>query len=129
MALANRERAPGRGLHWARLKKVDGGYSLRRGAWYRVNQFAKESVVLDMPGTFVSVPRTAVELVGTPPCRWTVVPRPPGFTWLPESWGSHYGVCPGCHHRAPLLTVPQMLRCTRCREAFPVAWDEADLQR
>lgn len=115
-------------LHWARLK-VDGDYSLRRGAWYRVSQFAKQNVVLEVPGTFVTVPRTAIELVGVPPRRWTVVARPVGFTLLPESWGPHYGVCPGCHHRAPLLTVPEMLRCPRCSEAFPVAWDERYLRR
>ena len=126
MAAAKRERSLG--VYWARLK-VDGGYSIRRGAWYRVTQFARENVVLETPGTFVTVPRSAIELVGTPPRRWTVVPRPPGLTWLPESWGQHYGVCPGCHHRAPLLTVPQMLRCPRCSEAFPVAWDESYLRK
>ena len=94
-----------------------------------MTQFAKENIILDVPGTCVTVPRKAVELVGTPPRRWTVVPRPPGYTWLPESWGQHYGVCPGCHHRAPLLTIPQLLRCPRCSEAFPVAWDESYLRK
>ena len=71
------------GVYWARLK-LDEDYSIRRGAWYRVTQFAKENIILELPGTFVTVPRKAVELVGTPPRRWTVVPRPPGDTWLPE---------------------------------------------
>jgi hypothetical protein len=115
------------GAYWARLR-VDASYSIRRGAWYRVTQFAKENLVLEVPGTPVTVPRTAVDLVGTPPGRWTVVRRPPGPTALPEAWGQHYGVCPGCHHRAPLLTVPQMLRCPRCSHAFPVAWDESYLR-
>lgn len=116
------------GVYWARLK-VDGGYPIRRGAWYRVTQFAKEDLVLELPGTYITVPRKAVELVGIPPHRWTVVPRPAGVTWLPEAWGKHYGVCPGCHQRASLLTVPQMLRCPKCREAFPVAWDETYLRK
>src|SRR3989454_9649283 len=92
-------------------------------------QFAKENIILELPGTFVTVPRKVVELVGTPPRRWTVVPRPPGDTWLPESWGQYYGVCPGCHHRAPLLTIPQMLCCPPCSEAFPVPWDQSYLRK
>jgi len=37
--MANQERSLG--VYWARLK-LDGDYPIRRGAWYRVTQFAKE---------------------------------------------------------------------------------------
>src|SRR5256884_9693030 len=101
--MANRERSLG--VYWARLK-LDGDYPIRRGAWYRVTQFAKENIILELPGTFVTVPGKAVELVGTPPRRWTVVGRPPGGSWRPERVGQHHGVRPGGHRRGPLLAIP-----------------------
>src|SRR2546430_16867975 len=98
------------GVYWARVK-LDGDYPIRRGAWYRVTQFAKEHIILEPPGTFATVPRQAVELVGTPPRRWTVVPRPPGATWLPQRWGQHYCAWPGCPHLPPPPPIPQVLSC------------------
>ncbi|HEV2750558.1 MAG TPA: hypothetical protein VGV12_08560 [Gemmatimonadales bacterium] len=110
-------------LHWARLK-VEGPYPVRRGAWYRVTKDAKDTVVLDVRHKPVTVPRSAVELVGTPPRRWTVVPRPARAVMLPETWGDYYAVCPSCQHRAPLYGIPQTMHCPRCSGLFVVAWDE-----
>lgn len=115
-------------LHWARLK-VEGSYPLRRGAWYRVIQNAKDEVVLDVRHKPVNVPRSVVELVGTPPRRWTVVARPARAVMLPEPWGDHYAVCPSCQNRAPLHSAPHTMRCPRCGGLFAVAWDEPYLGR
>lgn len=105
--------------YWARLK-VEGGFPLRRGAWYRVTKFARDAVVLDVHGQPVVVPRTVVEIVGTPPQHWAVVSRPARSVMLPESWGPNYGVCPNCRHRAPLHGPREELRCPRCNGLFPL---------
>jgi uncharacterized C2H2 Zn-finger protein len=114
-------------LHWARLK-AEGPYPLRRGAWYRVTKFASTEVLLDVNRLPVIVPRSAVELVGTPPRHWTVVVRPANAVRLPQSWGDRYLVCPSCRARAPVPGAP-ILRCPRCNSLFPVAWDEKYLGR
>jgi hypothetical protein len=113
---------------WAR-PRTEGPYPLRRGAWYRVTTFAKTAAVLDVNRVSVIVPRSAVELVGTLPRRWTVVPRPAKVTGPAENWGDRYAVCPRCRTRAPLAGVPPTMRCARCNGLFPVAWDEQYLDR
>src|SRR5690349_5453020 len=115
-------------LRWAR-PKVASPYPLRRGAWYPVTRVVKDDVDVDVHGKLVSVPRSVIELVDTPPRRWTVVPRPPNAVLLPANWGAQYVVCHNCRHRAPLSGAPPAMRCPRCNELFPIAWDEAYLGR
>jgi len=86
-------------LQWARLK-VEGGYRLRRGAWYAVGAIEGDNVLIRVRGDWVRVPWAALEVTGTEPSRWTVVPRPANVVMLPETWGPHYGVCPRCHYPA-----------------------------
>jgi hypothetical protein len=100
---------------------------LRRGAWYRVVRLAAEQAVVDVRGRAVPVARADVELIGTPPLRWTVVPAPRVAPRFPASWGMQYGVCPNCRDRASLLERPTTLRCTRCNGLFDVGWDESYL--
>jgi hypothetical protein len=114
--------------YWARVT-TDGPYPLRRGAWYPVNELAKDHVLLDVLWAPVNVPRAAVEIAEERPLRWTVVPRPRQAVSLPESWGPVYGVCPNCGHRASLQNAPPILGCQQCEGLFPVAWDEKYLGR
>jgi hypothetical protein len=115
-------------LHWARLK-TEAPYPLRRGAWYRVTTFGAESVAVDVNRTPLLVPRSVVDVVATPPERWTVVPRPAGAGRLPASWGELYAVCPNCRDRALLRGDVESMRCPRCNSLFAVAWDEGYLGR
>jgi hypothetical protein len=115
-------------LYWARLR-TEGSYPLRRGAWYQVSQFEKHDVLLDVHWAPVRVPRTAIEIVGARPLRWTVVPRPKKAVRLPASWGPQYGVCPNCGNRSSLESAPQTMGCQQCEGLFPVAWEEKYLGR
>jgi len=115
-------------LHWARLT-AEGPYPLRRGGWYRVTEFERHEVIVDVQWKAVSVPRSLVEVAEQRPLRWTVVPRPRDAVRLPESWGAVYGVCPNCNNRASLENTPQDLSCGQCEGQFPVAWDEKYLGR
>ena len=116
------------GSHWARLK-VEGSYPLRRGAWYSVSAFVRDEVVVHVGRSWLSVPWSAVELTGTQPRRWTVVPRPANAVLLPEDWGAYYAVCPECCHRAPLRGTPETMHCPDCNRLSSVAWDEPYLGR
>lgn len=109
---------------WARLR-APLELPLRRGAWYRVRRLGLHEVVLDVAGDAVYVLRAALEVVSTPPKRWTVVPRPEDTTRFPNV--SHYAVCPKCAQRAPLGARLAVLHCPRCNQAYDVAWDEAYL--
>jgi hypothetical protein len=115
-------------LHWARLK-AEGPYPLRRGAWYRVTEFERHEIVVDVQWRTVSVPRSYIEVVEQRPLRWTVVPRPRDAIRLPESWGDKYGVCPNCANRESLEGSPDEMTCERCEERYPVAWEERYLGR
>ncbi len=115
-------------LQWARLR-VEGGYRLRRGAWYAVGAIEGDNVLIRVRGDWVRGPWAALEVTGTEPSRWTVVPRPANVVMLPETWGPHYGVCPRCHYRASLEGAPETMRCPRCFGRFAVAWEEAYLGR
>jgi hypothetical protein len=115
-------------LYWGRLK-TEGSYPLRRGAWYQVDGFDKDEVLLEVHGAPVSVPRTAIEIVGMRPLRWTVVPRPRQAVRLPESWGSQYAVCPQCCNRSSLQAGSHTMDCRQCEGSFPIAWDEQYLGR
>ena len=114
---------------WARLK-ADGPFPLRRGAWYKVSEATNIMVELDVHGEPIALPATLFDVVDHRPDRWTVVPRPErALVFPPESWGAHYGVCPSCAHRAPLLGSPDEMACTWCGLSVPVAWDESYLGR
>jgi hypothetical protein len=113
---------------WARLK-APGPYPLRRGAWYPVRNALRDEAVLDVNGKPVSVPQSVIELIDSPPRRWTVVASPANAVLIPANWGTHYVVCPSCRHRAPLQGTPATMRCPRCNEVFGIAWDEAYLGR
>ncbi len=111
------------GLQWARLR-TDVNCQLRRGAWYRIVRLAPLEVVVEVNQQPLPVPRPFVEIVSTPPRRWTVVPRPRPATRVPPSWGTKYAVCPHCRDRAPLHGRSSSMRCGRCNGHFEVAWDE-----
>ncbi|HYK83105.1 MAG TPA: hypothetical protein VEU55_08150 [Gemmatimonadales bacterium] len=115
-------------LRWGRVK-AETDYPVRRGAWYRVSSLPPGEVVLDVNRKPLALPRSFIELVATPPRRWTVVPRPAKAPRLPEGWGDQYVVCPSCRHRSPVHGAPQTMRCPRCYGLFLVAWDEHYLGR
>jgi hypothetical protein len=112
---------------WARLRR-DVRTVLRRGAWYRVLSLGVADAVLDVDNAPVRVARTDLEVTETRPSRWTIVARPRDAENLPASWGELYAVCPNCAARAPLGRPQGEKRCTRCEQAFEVAWDERYLK-
>jgi hypothetical protein len=114
------------GMRWGRLQ-VDISCQLRRGAWYRVTQLAPLKVILDVNRKLLAVPNFLLEVISTPPRRWTVVPRPRNARVLPAGWGAQYAVCPSCRERAALRGRPLRMECWRCKTEFDVAWDEAYL--
>ena len=107
--------------YWARLG-ADLKCPLRRGAWYRVTKLGPLKAVLDVVGEPVDIPRPFLEIMSTPPRRWSVVPRPKNSARFPGV--SPYAVCPNCRARAPLDEQPPAMRCKRCNEVFEVAWGE-----
>ena len=108
---------------WARLRQdVDCG--LRRGAWYRVVQFDRDEVILDMRRAPVAVPRHLVQVTLSRPALWSVVPPPRNATKLPSELGAPYAVCPVCGRRTAINDHPLEMRCTRCYGVFPLGWDE-----
>ncbi len=109
---------------WARIRPEEGGH-LRRGAWYRVVRLTPLEAVLDVNGSPTSLPRTALEIVPTPPSRWTVVPRPPRSARLPLTWGPRYAVCPACRERARLEARATSMRCPKCNGHFDIGWDNS----
>lgn len=115
------ERLP-EGPLWARAQRPVHG--LRRGAWYRVARASATSVVLQVNRATVRVPRSAVDILTTPPHRWSIVPRPPAAVRCPPDWGDRYAICPACRTRAQIKGHPLSLRCPRCGGGFPIAWGE-----
>ncbi len=114
------------GMRWARLTE-DVDCNLRRGAWYRVNHVTGLEAVVDVNRRPLAVPSYALEIVSTPPRRWTVVPLPRRASWLAAELGTRYGVCPSCRYRAQLEQRARDMTCTRCKGRFEIAWDEAYL--
>ncbi len=113
---------------WARVRPpgIDG---LRRGAWYPVvDDSAPDSVVLDVRGEKITVPRLRVHIRRLKPERCGVVVRAPDdynpARGTPEDLGSRYAVCPQCHARVGLTGQPEYVDCTGCRCRFAVAWEE-----
>ena len=115
------------GFRWARLQ-ADVPCSLRRGAWYRVTKVAGLQAVVDVNRQPQSIPSYLLQIVSTPPRRWTVV-RPSGATRQGAAPEPGYGVCPSCRERTPLPPrgQPRTLACGRCRGMFEVAWNEGYL--
>jgi len=58
---------------WARLQ-TDVNVKLRRGAWYRILKLGPKEAVLDVNRQPHTVSRSLLQIVQTPPSRWTVVP-------------------------------------------------------
>src|SRR2546428_13488585 len=85
---------------WARLRPAEAAH-LRRGAWYRVLRLTPLEAVLDVNGTQTTFPRPSLEILPTPPTRWTVVPRPARPPRLPPPGGARSPVCPNSPGRAP----------------------------
>ncbi len=112
------------GMQWARLQ-ANLNIRLRRGAWYRIRQAGPLQVVLEVRGQTVQVPAAFLQIIETPPRRWTVVARPDDAVRLPSSWGDRYAVCPSCRERQPIDGRPGAMRCNRCRESFDIDWRES----
>jgi len=82
-------------------------------------------VVLEVRGQGLQVPAAFLQIIETPPRRWTVVARPDDAKRLPPSWGDRYAVCPSCRERQPLEGHPAAMRCNRCRNSFEIDWRES----
>ena len=110
---------------WAR-PRADVNRGLRRGAWYRVIAFTPGEVIVDVNRVARIVPREGVEIVTTPPQRWSIVPRPSDAVRVPLDWGDWYALCPTCRNRTPIKGHSATLRCPRCAGLFQIAWEETD---
>jgi len=108
---------------WARPRD-DVNRGLRRGAWYRVIALTPREVVVDVNHSARTVPREGVEIVATPPQRWSVVSRPSDAVHLPVDWGDWYALCPTCRNRTPIKGHLATLRCPRCAGLFQIGWEE-----
>ncbi len=113
------------GMRWARLR-VTFELPLRRGAWYRVQDLGPLQTVVEVNNWSLPVPSAFLQVVDTPPRRWTVVPRPVGAVRIPDSW-KRYAVCPSCRERVQLERRPSAIQCPRCNGIFDVAWDDPDV--
>jgi hypothetical protein len=110
---------------WAR-PHTDVNRGLRRGAWYRVIAFTPGEVILDVNRNPRIVPREGLEIVSTPPQRWSIVPRPSDAVHVPVDWGECYALCPTCRNRTPIKGHLTTLRCPRCAGLFQIDWDETE---
>ncbi|HVH68394.1 MAG TPA: hypothetical protein VM716_11035 [Gemmatimonadales bacterium] len=108
-------------LEWARLI-ADVNTRLRRGAWYRVVKRGALEVVVDVTGVRTAVPRPFVEIVATPPRRWSVVRQPLDPLQPRPGFGEQYAVCPNCRERQPVDHRRSSLRCHRCNGLFDIEW-------
>jgi hypothetical protein len=71
------------------------------------------------------VPRYILEVVSTPPKRWTIVPAPARSGKVPRGLTPQYAVCPSCRERTPVSRRANSgMTCPRCRGEFDVAWNE-----
>src|SRR5207253_8340324 len=86
------------GMQWARLQ-ANLNVRLRRGAWYRIRKVGPLQVVLEVRGQTLQVPAAFLQIIETPPVRWTVVARPEDAVRLPSNRGARYAACPS--RRAP----------------------------
>jgi hypothetical protein len=119
------ERATGHHkMHWLRLNTA-AGYPLRRGAWYRVTSVTRFEAVVMVDWKLVSLPLPFVDIRTTPPREWTVLLHPTIAPRAPEIFQIGYLVCPYCRDRVVLPAARVRKQpCPRCRQIFPIAWDE-----
>lgn len=110
------------GLRWGRLQ-VDVNCELRRGAWYRVLDLRGLKAVVDVNQKLLALPLYVLEVVNTPPRRWTVV-APSRKARVPRKLTPQYAVCPSCRERAVIGRQSRAMQCPRCRGQFDVAWNE-----
>ena len=102
---------------WARLQ-ASASCGLRLGAWYAVAGLSAREAQVRVTGQVTTLPRTLLEFRSTPPEKWTVVRGP-------NTGGDAYVVCPNCCSRSALPpSTIATVRCGRCNEQFPVAWEE-----
>ena len=112
---------------WARVRKT-GAHGLRRGAWYKVLNDSKPTVVfLDVNRKSVVMDRTLLEFREQEPMAWSVVARSPDEPRLSRSgrgpFPATYAVCPQCRARADLDDGIAKLHCVDCGSDYPVDWD------
>jgi hypothetical protein len=85
---------------------------LRRGAWYRIVEDAKQTwVVVDVHRVEVRVPRDSVEITRERPTAWSVVHEP-------------HLVCPGCHKRQHVSGQAPQVKCLECGNTYSVDWED-----
>lgn len=109
---------------WARVKG-DINCSIRRGAWYQVLRLTPDAAILEVGQRSLSVPRELLQIEQFRPHLWSVVARPYDAIDLPLTWGSRYGVCPGCKARMPLQREQWQLQCASCGETQEIDWSSA----
>jgi len=81
---------------------------LRRGAWYPVLSLETDEAVLDVLRKPVIILLAYLDVVGTRPKSWTLIPS------------ERYAVCPNCAERVAVGRPPERLRCPRCQGLFDV---------
>ena len=111
-------------MQWARLQ-ANLNIRLRRGAWYRIREVGPLQTELEVMGQPVWVPSAFLQIIETPPRKWTIVARPKNAVRLPPSWGDSYAVCPSCRGRQPLAGHGATMRCNRCKGTYEVGWNES----
>ena len=83
---------------------------LRRGAWYRIVEDAKQSwVVVDVHQVEVRVAKDDLEIRKDRPKAWSIVHEPhPGQT--------------RCHKRQHTSGQPKQVKCFECGNTYTVDW-------
>ena len=109
---------------WARVRART-NCQLRRGAWYRVVEFAPLAVVLEVNRQPVRVPRPFLQVLPIRPRLWSVVARLRNAAAPPPSWGPRYGVCPRCANRAALPGRSISMRCPACEVVSVIGWSDS----
>ncbi|HEX4600448.1 MAG TPA: hypothetical protein VH116_03555 [Gemmatimonadales bacterium] len=79
---------------------------LRRGAWYPVLSCGLDEVVLVVRQKPLVVRLSFLEIVDTPPSKWTVLD------------GGHCAVCPNCAERVAVGTLSERMSCGQCGGVF-----------
>lgn len=111
---------------WARVKRA-GAYGLRRGAWYRVlNESKSTIVVLDVNKKAIPADRSMFDFTTEKPRKWSVVrldPQKDAAEMASDAGlGPLYGVCPNCAGRAILKPDDTQLKCRVCELLFEIDW-------
>lgn len=107
---------------WARLRE-DLNCGLRRGAWYRVLNADRDTVILSVHRQNTLVSRDVLQFITDRPAKWMMVVHGRNSVSFPGRWGKRYAVCPSCCHRQMTRNNPRMMRCDKCNGLFEVGWD------